>query len=337
MKNILVVSYSIIAALIGAGFASGQEILCYFTSFNKYGIIGIITVAIFFTFFIYTVLKICIKYNPDTYDNFLCIFKSKKTKNLIKFITLLFAFAVYSAMISAFSEIIYDIFSLPRPVGALLCTVISAAIFSFGTDRIFMFNGFLGLVLVFAIVLSCLYMLCYREFHVFSNQYSKPLESGLIYSGYNLVSITPVIITLSKKLKSKNDIIAVSVSTGIITCIIMTLVFGLISIYQGKIELGPLPMLTIAKRQNHGFAVAYGLILSVAIITTLFSSGGAIVDALNLKGKVINVFFISFSAFALSGIGFANLIGTAYKICGIIGFFVCLAIVISSEKYFLKK
>ena len=328
MKNIIIVSFSIIAALIGAGFASGREILAYFSVFGKYGIIGIFVTAVSFFIFTYSVFSVCANNNIRQYSNFLDLFKTTPAKFCVKIVTIGFALAVYGAMLSALAELLEDSFSLPQRFGALICTALATIVFSFGTEKVFTLNGIIGLFLVFFITVCLVYILRYREFHAFSASYISPLNSGFIYSGYNLISLTPVLVTLSARLKNKTDITATALTTSAISLCIMGLMFYLICIYADKIELGNMPMLTLAKRQNGFFAGLYSVVLSGAIITTLLSSGGGLIDSLNIKKKPLQISLISAIAYFLSGLGFSELIDSAYRICGIAGFFVCLGTVV---------
>ena len=63
MKNIFKVVFVIIGTLIGAGFASGQEIYLFFFSYGIKGIIGIIVSSILMGIIIYKTLVIV-----DTFD-----------------------------------------------------------------------------------------------------------------------------------------------------------------------------------------------------------------------------------------------------------------------------
>ncbi len=327
MLNVLIVSYSVMAAIIGAGFASGQEILLYFACFGRYGVIGIGVTVIFFGIFAFAVLNTCQKNKITEYESLLGLFKSQITRNAVKAITLLFAFAVYGAMLSASGEMLYDIFGIPRATGALFCTIVAVFLFTFANEKVFTINGILGVGLVIVITFSVLYMLFYREYHAFSPQYIKSANSGLVYSGYNLISLTPVLVSLSKKLRHKTDCTSVSLCISVMSAIIMMLIFGLLAIYANKINLGELPMLTLAKRQNPGFALLYSSVLTVAIITTLISSGGALCSALKIQKNPLKIAFISSGAYLFSGLGFSNLVNTAYRICGIAGLIACIAII----------
>lgn len=334
MFNITVITYSVIAAIIGAGFASGQEILLYFAAFGKYGILGIILTATLSVFFVYAVLDLSHKYNYKTYDDFLTIFKNTALRRCIKIVTLLFSFAVYGAMLSAAGEIIFELFNIPYALSTLLCAVCAVIMFSAAGERIFTLNGILGTVLVVLIVFSVLYMLSYREFHVFSPKAVKAVSDGFIYSGYNLVSLTPVLVILSNRIKKHSETVSVSLCVGISVAVIMGLMFCLLSIYDGKINLGELPMLTLAKRQSNGFALFYAFVLFCAVLTTLISSGGGLIDTLVKKNKFFGTALITVLAYFFSSFGFSNLINTAYRFCGVGGIFVCTVTLFT---YFWKK
>ena len=58
MKNILNVVFVIIGTLIGAGFASGQEINLFFFSNGEHGIYGIIISSLLMGIIIFIILKL---------------------------------------------------------------------------------------------------------------------------------------------------------------------------------------------------------------------------------------------------------------------------------------
>ena len=93
MKNILKTVCVIIGTIIGAGFASGQEVYIFFFSHGIKGLIGIIISSVIIGLIIYKSLKI-IKYeNIQNYDEFL--------KNLIR-----------NKEIKDFADILINIFIL---------------------------------------------------------------------------------------------------------------------------------------------------------------------------------------------------------------------------------
>lgn len=318
MTNILIVSYSYIAALIGAGFATGQEILCYFITFGKYGLCGIAVSAAIFAVFAYFVLRICIKLRIHSFSSFLSLLGFRPAAQFIKLCTGSFSFTVYAVMLSACGTMLNMIFGIPIYAGSFICAVICAMLFCRSTEGVFDINGIIGIILTIGISVCCFYMLRYREYHVFS-QSARAVGSGYIYSGYNIISVTPVLAVLSRRLKSRSDAAAVSITSGAAIFVLMLLIFSLLSIYHGKIYLGEFPMLTLAARQNKLFSYIYALLLTGAIISTMFSSGGSMIEIFALQNNRKSIWAASLCGYLLSLTGFSGLVNTAYRLFGLLG------------------
>ena len=71
MKNIFKVVFVIIGTLIGAGFASGQEIYLFFFSYGIEGLIGIIVSSVLMGITIYKTLVLVYAYNVKNYKEYL--------------------------------------------------------------------------------------------------------------------------------------------------------------------------------------------------------------------------------------------------------------------------
>ena len=65
MKNVLKVVFVIIGTLIGAGFASGQEVYLFFFSYGMKGLIGILISSIIIGVVIYSTFNILNKYKQE--------------------------------------------------------------------------------------------------------------------------------------------------------------------------------------------------------------------------------------------------------------------------------
>ena len=81
--EILKVVFVVIGTLIGAGFASGQEIYAFFFSFGIKGVSGIFISSSIIGVTIYKTLQIIERNDIDNYGEFLnCFIKSKKVKDI---------------------------------------------------------------------------------------------------------------------------------------------------------------------------------------------------------------------------------------------------------------
>ena len=104
--------YTIIGALVGAGFASGQEIYLFFYRYGKNGILGIFLCSLIFGIIIYKTLNIIRQNEINTYKDFLnIIFKNKKyLSNLTNIIVNIFLCMTFFIMISGFGAYFYQEF-----------------------------------------------------------------------------------------------------------------------------------------------------------------------------------------------------------------------------------
>ena len=317
MKNILIVSYSFTAALIGAGFASGNEILSYFAVFGRAGAFGIVFFAVLCAAFLYAVFSVCGKYDVHTFDEFLLCTSSPPVARCMRLFTLLFSFCVFSAMLSAIGEGL-SAFRIPPGKGALAAAVLCALLLVLGTDRALSFNGVIGLVLTVSVITCCLYILRYREFHA-SSQMLPALGSAAEYGSYNLCSAVPALVVLSRRVKTKRDAAAAALISSGAVAVMMLLMFCLLSMYYNRIPLGELPMLTLAARQNSLFAAIYCIVIIAASATTLIACGTGMTESVGRHGRARAAIILSALGYFVSGFGFSGLVNTVYRICGIIG------------------
>ena len=324
MKNILIVSYSFIAALIGAGFASGSEILGYFTIFGRNGIWGIFFFAAVCAVFLFAVFSLCRKYHAYSFDELLEAAGDRRIMRAIRGFTAVFSFCVFSAMLSAIGEGL-GYFGIPPRTGACVAAIMCAILLSSGTARALDLNGIAGILLTAAVITCCLYILRYREHHAYSSL-TPAIGSAAAYSGYNLCSSLPVLAVLSRRLRTRADTAAAALISACAVLIMMGLMFSILSMYHGRIPLGELPMLTLAARQNPVFAAIYCFVIITASSTTLTASGSSILETIGKNRSFLYPAVLSSLGFLVSGFGFTGLVNTVYRICGIAGIPVMLYI-----------
>ncbi len=106
MKNILRVVLVIIGTMIGAGFASGQEVYLFFFSYGIEGLIGILISSFIIGFVIYKTFQIVNKYGVNTYKDFLDILiqKDSKLKPIINIVINMFILITFFIMIAGFRQ-----------------------------------------------------------------------------------------------------------------------------------------------------------------------------------------------------------------------------------------
>ena len=129
MKNILKIVFVITGAIVGAGFASGQEVYLFFFSHGIKGIIGIVISSFIIGVVISKTLKIINDNNINTYNEFLdYLIKNKKKKLLINSIINIFILVTFYIMIAGFGAYLQQEYKIDITLGSailsLLCFII---------------------------------------------------------------------------------------------------------------------------------------------------------------------------------------------------------------------
>lgn len=333
MTGILITAYSFVAAVIGAGFASGQEVLSFFSLYGKWGLLGIGVSSFVFGGFSYFVLSACVTEKTSDYNTLLGRFMNRGARRISAAVTLVFLVCSFAVMTACFGETAYLLFGLNKAASsaafAAVCTVTAMT----GSDRALKLNGVLGAVIAFGITAAALYMLRYREHQTFMTQASAVVSGGG-YAGYNLIGAGVILAGLSRNIKTKSEAaVSAALAAGALSFMLL-LIFALIGIYRKYIDLGELPMLTLALREGRGITYFYSVMLMLAVVTTAVSDvvGAAELTAGRLP-RYVSAAAVGIIGFAVSGAGFSAVINTAYRACGFLGMGLILYTIIKYKKY----
>ncbi|MBP3256072.1 MAG: hypothetical protein J6M60_06285 [Clostridia bacterium] len=319
MKNIRNIVMVIIGTLIGAGFASGREIYVFFFKFGKTGILGIVVSAIITGLIIYFTLKIAKKNELDNYDEF--IETVNKKNKIIKPVVIVFLLISFFIMIAGFSAYIKQAYKIEIYISSTVFALIVYFILIKNVQGMLKINNFLVPIIIILIIFLGIKNLPYI--------FSKPnivsiSENGywliysILYASYNSIILVPVIVTLKKYIKNKNEIKYISIiSVGIIVTLSLC-IFGLLLKAKFNIENVEMPILEVlngTKLKN-----VYGIIIIMSIFTSAISVGYSFLENISTeKTYKRNLIIICVLGILVSNIGFSNLVSILYPIFGVLG------------------
>lgn len=327
VKNILLVSGTYIAALIGAGLASGAETVSFFARYGKWGGLGVAVCSFVFGFFIYIMMSGLWRTNTQNLNDYISRTMSPSVKNICEVCILLFMVCVYSAMIAGAGEFIENIFGIKKVFAMLVFNLICIFIVMLPIGKIMELCGVLGLAIGAVIIIFSVRFAYERGIHTF-NIIDNWVVSSTSYSGYNLLSCVGILCPLVSFLNDKSDALKASVISGVGIFLILICMWGAISIYYGKISLGTFPMLTLASRQGSVWYAVYSAIFFLAILTTAISTAYGIYTFIcKITPKAVSAIGVYLFSAAVSILGFGTIVGTVYKVCGIIGILLPIIIV----------
>lgn len=152
--EILKVVFVIIGTLIGAGFASGQEIYAFFFSFGIKGLIGILISSFIIGITIYKTLQIVHQNNIDNYEDFLNTFtKNKKLNNITNTIINIFILVSFFIMIAGFGAYLQQEFDLNSIIGSGILAILCLILFKTNVNGLVKVNEILIPILIIIVIL----------------------------------------------------------------------------------------------------------------------------------------------------------------------------------------
>lgn len=345
MKNIFKVVFVIIGTLIGAGFASGQEIYLFFFSFGIKGLIGILVSSILMGIVIYKVLSILDKYNIKTYKEFLDLLIKTKSKNkyfnfkyIINLIINIFILITFFIMIAGFGAYFEQEFGINSLIGSIILAVLSFGIFMTSVKGVVKANEILvPILIVFLIIIgfmniTSINLLNIKDYIIQSNT-SSYILSSLLYCSYNSILLIPVLITLKDYLKNKKQIIGISFFSTIITIMLSVIIYLILVKVDVDITKLEMPAVYVVSNMFKILKNIYGFIILGSIFTTSISLGSSFLQNVskNKKSYTQIAIIMCITSIAVSKIGFSNLINLLYPIFGYLGLIQILKILIMRQ------
>lgn len=333
MKNVFKIVFVIIGTLIGAGFASGQEIYVFFFSYGIKGFIGIIISSVVMGVLIYKTLGIINKYNINSYKDLLDILiKNKKEnkyfnfKNIINLIINIFILVTFFIMIAGFGAYFEQQFGINSLVGSSILAILNFVIFLTSVKGVIKANELLvPMLIVFLVIIGFINIIDINivklgNYIIRTNQ-SNYILSAIIYASYNSILLIPVLITLKKYINTKKQILFISLIGTIIVILLATIIFLILIRVDVDITKLEMPAVYVVSNIFKFLEIIYGFIILGSIFTTSISLGTSFLQNVskNKKSYTQIAAIMCITSVLISKIGFSNLINLLYPIFGYLG------------------
>lgn len=321
-----------VGSVIGAGFASGQEIMSFFVRYGKNGAMGIALCGVLFSAYVYTVLKKIYVSDIDDFRGYFSDVAGRGTVSVIEMISYGFMLASFCVMVSG-SGAVAEQFSVNKIYGILFMAGLCFFVFLKGVDGMVAVNAVMTPLIIIGIFVVGI-MSTFESPGAFAGGgkikiTDNFLSSAIMYVSYNTVTLIGVLLPLKNKVTSRSVAVFSGISSGIFLAV-MGLVLWLV-LWRGRYHLEGIevPMLFLARQSGEFARYMYGAVLYMAMITTAVSSGFVFLTFLKERFSVKNstaaagmcAFSVPFSL-----LGFANLVDKLYRLFGILGIFVLIMV-----------
>jgi len=296
MKNfvkILLSVFAILGSVFGAGFMSGTEIYSFFA---RHGAIAYITIALNCT--IYAVFVLIYGLKSAKSAVFLC----EKAQNnvVLHFCQLLITGAMMAGTIVLLSR-----FGVPKIWAGPMVFLFVFVCQLIGIKSANFFN-----IIVSVLALISFVFVCYDGVWVplnKSNNVFGPMALMIFYVAMNIVCSETIVAKVCAN-KSKKQVLMTSVG---ILCVLVIVMYALV----GRVDAGAMPLIDII--QNKTFAKMYSVVVLLAMISTMLSSGAGAKKLMNMNNFCAS-FFVSILSWLVSFAGFENIITYVYPVIGVV-------------------
>ena len=323
MKNSIKAIFVIIGTIIGAGFASGQEIYSFFNVYQENGILGILISSLLIGISIYIILKKSSKLKVNSYNELLeksAI--SNNIKIILKFIINLFLLISFYIMVAGFGAYFKQEFNVPNILTAIIILIICYITFMKNIEGIAKVNTIIIPVLIIIVIglgVKCNIISTISNASMANMQASGNwLISSIEYASYNTILLVPILLSL-KNYAEKNEK-KISIITTIIFFSLSIIIYFIMFNIEG-LENVEIPLVYIANQFGSIYSIIYSIVVVSAIYTTMISAGYGFLNncTKTKKNYKLLAIIICISAIFISNFSFAKLVNLTYPVFGLLG------------------
>ncbi len=322
-KNLLKISAIYLGTVLGAGFASGQELMLFFVRFSRRGLLGSLLAGALFCFLGYLVLKTAYSLKNRTHRAYLTEIFGKKVAGILSFATEAFLSISFCVMLSGAGAFFSQRLSLNPVIGVLLTDALCLCVFLYDLQGLSLLNLILSPLMLLGTVGVAVYAIWTHGQPAFLpavNQHALFLPYALFYVGYNMITATAVLVPAASLAEDEKT----AGRAGFLGGVMLTAMafFCCLALFLTEsVWDSTLPMLLLSEQTGK---LAYGLysaVLFMAMLTTAVSAGFSVVQTLHTTGigKKIAAVLVCLLSIPLSFVEFSALVRSCYVFFGILG------------------
>lgn len=275
-KKSMTYAGAFIASLIGSGFATGQEVLQYFSAYGYLGISGVIVV---FLLFLYVCIDFVIVGHKNKFQKGSDIYKyycGNVIGSFYDYFSIVFIYMSFIVMLGGAGATMNQQYGLPTAAGGILVGALAAATVIFGLGGIVDIIGKIGPIIILTIIVLGI--------------------ASIFNSPQSLAEANELVPRLNILKASKDWFYAASSYVGF--C--MLWLAGYISSLGASAESRKESIVGIVLGVS-GFSLALGII-ALGILSNIEQVAGSMIPSLILAGNISSKLAVVFSFIVIAGI-----------------------------------
>lgn len=345
MKKILKMGSAFIGIIVGAGFASGREIMQYFTSFGLMGIAAAIVSTVLFTYLGMTLTRLGSRMKTTSHKDVIYKISGRYLGIIVDAIITLTLFGVGVVMVAGAGSNLQQQFNLPPYVGSLLMVLLVFITILLNVDKVVAVIGSITPFLILAVIAVSIYSVItmdtsFKELDPIARAVGTTLPnwfiSGVNYVSFNIAVGASMALVMGGAERNEKTAALGGLVGGLGIGILILLSNLALFSKVDNVASADLPMLAIINEIHPAAAIFMAFILYGMIFNTAVSMFYAFGARFTKIGTPQFKLFISSSliiGLGLSFVGFTNLIEWLYPLIGYLGLFLVFALIFASKRF----
>ncbi|MDK8677636.1 YkvI family membrane protein [Corynebacterium tuberculostearicum] len=335
MKKVFLLALAYFSSVVGAGFASGQELLQYFTAFGIWGIVGAVVGLILAPLTIMIAMQYGSYFQATSHGRVFSSIASKPVARFVDYAIIFTQFCHTFVMLSGGGANLNQQWGLQPWVGSALMAVLVLIVGSMNVAKV---TNVLGAITPFVLILLLLAVGAafidppsgLQQAHEFATaNVESPLPfwwvAALNYLGLSLMASTAMSIvmgadTLNSKQAGRGGFFGVLLFSGMLVLLVIALLLSVEDVWDAD-----LPTLAMLNEIHPWLGVAAAVFIYLMIFSTAISNFYGMARRLSAQrpNRYLPILGASvIIAFILSFVPFGTLVGIVFPILGYIGIIV---------------
>ncbi|OFM31103.1 hypothetical protein FNY88_02800 [Corynebacterium guaraldiae] len=339
-KNVVGIALSFIGLLVGAGFATGQEVVQYFTSFGIPGMWGILVAGLVMTLAGTVFLQLGSYFHASEHNQVFRNITHPIISRILDVAVILTLFAVGFVMLAGAGSNMEQQFGWPAWVGSLLMLVLVMVTGMFDVDKVSQVIGLLTPTIIIAVLFVGTYTLLHMPESVdaaisaseaIESPISNWLVSALNYNGLALILAVSMSLVIGGDNISPREAGVGGIVGGAVYAVLMAIAGFSLLMNAENVGDSDIPMLTLVDNVHPVLGVIMAVIIYLMIFNTaigmFYALGKRLSSGNESKYRII---FIAgcLAGFAVSFAGFKALMQYVYPVLGYMGIVLVVILVV---------
>lgn len=326
-KTTFQVAATYVGAVMGAGFASGQEIQQFFVRFGRWGLAGIVVSALLFSLLGWGMLDLQERWKIKSYPEFFDHLVGPKWGRWADGLVSVLLFVGMLAMISGSGALFYEYFGFSRWLGIILTgSVIALALWFRGEGVLWINSALIPLKFIFCLgIAAASIFLANSQDVIGSVVMQSPIVknwalSAVLYVSFNLTLAMVVFASLGRDVQRPGARLG-AILGGLALGVFAFVIGAALLQFPDSIGL-EIPMVAVAGKLGDWPAFFYVVVLWLAMITAAIGNGFSLVSRVVDTGKLSysnTTLLLLLLLLPVAGVKFSKIVQLVYPLFGYIG------------------